>query len=125
MLRLLTINLIFVSFLFANINFHDFLVKSYEKNENIKVEYIKIVKILKINSDFSAYFVNLKLKILGLNKIIDKNDLFFTNGDLIVADMIDLKSKKSVRNELLDEKVGLSLKEIKRGFVDENDKNCN
>ncbi|MDL0088328.1 hypothetical protein [Campylobacter gastrosuis] len=125
MLRLLTISLIFVNFLFANVNFHGFLAKSYEKNENIKVNNIKITKILKINSEFSAYFVNLELKILGLNKMISKNELFFVNGDLIVSDMIDLKSQKSVRNELLGENVGVSLKNFKKDFSDENDKNCN
>lgn len=125
MLRLLTISLIFVNFLFANVNFHGFLAKSYEKNKNIKVNNIKITKILKINSEFSAYFVNLELKILGLNKTINKNELFFVNGDLIVSDMIDLKSQKSVRNELLGENVGVSLKNFKKDFSDENDKNCN
>lgn len=125
MLRLLTISLIFVNFLFANVNFHGFLAKSYEKNKNIKVNNIKITKILKINSEFSAYFVNLELKILGLNKTISKNELFFVNDDLIVSDMIDLKSQKSVRNELLGENVGVSLKNFKKDFSDENDKNCN
>lgn len=125
MLKLLMIAAISASLSFGNINFHDFLIRSYQKNENIKVNSVKITKIKEISNGFFAYFVSLELKFLPLDRKFIKNDLIFVNGNFVVGDIINLKTNTSLRDELLDEKVNITFEKFKKGFEYEKDKNCN
>lgn len=110
MLKLLMIAVAFASVSFADINFHDFLIRAYQTNENIKVTSVKTTKIKQLYNGFFAYFVSLELKFLPLNKKFIKNDLIFINGNFVVSDIINLTTRKSLRNELLGENVNISFK---------------
>ncbi|WP_157887322.1 hypothetical protein [Campylobacter pinnipediorum] len=124
MLKLLMTLITFASICLADVNFYNFLKRNYEKNEKLKVGNIKTNKIQKLQNGFDAYFVTLDINFKPLNRKISKKDIIFVNNDLIVTEIFDTKTKISLRNKLLGEKMSINLRNFKRDAIHENDQNC-
>ncbi|CAD7288625.1 hypothetical protein LMG7974_01097 [Campylobacter majalis] len=84
---------------------YTYLSKVYAKNERLKLIEIKTDKIIELVDGYEAHFVSARVEILGTNKQIKKSEVVFKKGNLILSDIINLKTQKSMRNELTGENV--------------------
>lgn len=119
MLKLLMSLSLFASFAVAD-SLSEFLLTRYLKNEKISVRSIKKVKILELKNGFKAHFFNIKLQFLPLQKEINKSEILFVKDDIFTTDIINLKTKTSMRDELLGQKISITYERLK----DENTENC-
>ena len=98
----------------------NYIKSAYEKDAKFSLKSIKTTKILALKNGFEAHFLDIELNFKPLNKTIDKSDLVFVKDKIFATEIIDIKTKKSMRDELLGEKIGVTYERLK----DENDQNC-
>ena len=98
----------------------NYIKSAYEKDAKFSLKSIKTTKILAIKNGFEANFLDILLNFKPLNKTINKSDLVFVKNKIFATEIIDIKTKKSMRDELLGEKIGVTYERLK----DENDQNC-
>ena len=98
----------------------NYIKSAYEKHAKFSVKSIKTTKILALKNGFEAHFLDIELNFKPLNKTINKSDLVFVKDKIFATEIIDIKTKKSMRDELLGEKIGVTYERLK----DENDQNC-
>ena len=98
----------------------NYIKSAYEKDAKFSVKSIKTTKILALKNGFEAHFLDIELNFKPLNKTINKSDLVFVKDKIFATEIIDIKTKKSMRDELLGEKIGVTYERLK----DENDQNC-
>ena len=98
----------------------NYIKSAYEKDAKFSLKSIKTTKILAIKNGFEANFLDIELNFKPLNKTINKSDLVFVKDKIFATEIIDIKTKKSMRDELLGEKIGVTYERLK----DENDQNC-
>ncbi|MFC2587803.1 MAG: hypothetical protein ACFNYB_05835 [Campylobacter sp.] len=98
----------------------NYIKSAYEKDAKFSVKSIKMTKILALKNGFEAHFLDIELNFKPLNKTINKSDLVFVKDKIFATEIIDIKTKKSMRDELLGEKIGVTYERLK----DENDQNC-
>ena len=98
----------------------NYIKSSYEKDAKFSVKSIKTTKILALKNGFEAHFLDIELNFKPLNKTINKSDLVFVKDKIFATEIIDIKTKKSMRDERLGEKIGVTYERLK----DENDQNC-
>ncbi len=98
----------------------NYIKSAYEKDAKFSLKSIKTTKILALKNGFEAHFLDIELNFKPLNKTINKSDLVFVKDKIFATEIIDIKTKKSMRDELLGEKIGVTYERLK----DENDQNC-
>ena len=98
----------------------NYIKSAYERDAKFSLKSIKTTKILALKNGFEAHFLDIELNFKPLNKTIDKSDLVFVKDKIFATEIIDIKTKKSMRDELLGEKIGVTYERLK----DENDQNC-
>lgn len=98
----------------------NYIKSAYEKDAKFSLKSIKTTKILALKNGFEAHFLDIELNFKPLNKTINKSDLVFVKNKIFATEIIDIKTKKSMRDELLGEKIGVTYERLK----DENDQNC-
>ena len=98
----------------------NYITSAYEKDAKFSLKSIKTTKILALKNGFEAHFLDIELNFKPLNKTINKSDLVFVKDKIFATEIIDIKTKKSMRDELLGEKIGVTYERLK----DENDQNC-
>ena len=98
----------------------NYIKSAYEKDAKFSLKSIKTTKILALKNGFEAHFLDIELNFKPLNKTINKSDLVFVKDKIFATEIIDIKTKKSMRDELLGEKIGITYERLK----DENDQNC-
>lgn len=98
----------------------NYIKSAYERDAKFSLKSIKTTKILALKNGFEAHFLDIELNFKPLNKTINKSDLVFVKDKIFATEIIDIKTKKSMRDELLGEKIGVTYERLK----DENDQNC-
>lgn len=98
----------------------NYIKSAYEKDAKFSLKSIKTTKILALKNGFEAHFLDIELNFKPLNKTINKSDLVFVKDKIFATEIIDIETKKSMRDELLGEKIGVTYERLK----DENDQNC-
>ncbi len=112
MSKLLTIWISSVVLLFASQNttikqeIEKFLTTSIRPNKNIKVLDFKIAKVVDVSKkipDWKAYVIIIDLKLLKQNdRIVTIKDVVFSNGTYIARQFINLKTKNSLKDNILN-----------------------
>jgi len=106
MLKLLMMISLLSTSLFANIKMDELILKyekrrvtSVLKRQNIKLNDISITlkKDLKYNGWY-GYAFNLSFKVK--DKVINQKDFLFTDGTLIAPDLLNLKTKRSLKDKM-------------------------
>ena len=98
----------------------NYIKSAYERDAKFSLKSIKTTKILALKNGFEAHFLDIELNFKPLNNTINKSDLVFVKDKIFATEIIDIKTKKSMRDELLGEKIGVTYERLK----DENDQNC-
>ena len=98
----------------------NYIKSAYEKDAKFSLKSIKTTKSLALKNGFEAHFLDIELNFKPLNKTINKSDLVFVKDKIFATEIIDIETKKSMRDELLGEKIGVTYERLK----DENDQNC-
>ncbi len=103
MLKLLSIVILLSSFLEAsNADIENFLKKSFSKNPNIVKLDVKVKQKLKLKrlKSWDAYVVSISatVKTKAKNRTIKQNMVWFSNGEIITPDLLDIKTTKSLKD---------------------------
>lgn len=105
MLKLSTIVAVLSSALYANISDDDILafeLKRVSANPRVKIEDVSIhfKKQTDVNG-WMGYVFNIKANVQG--KVINAKDTIFSNGSVVAPDLINIKSGKSAKDDMIPE----------------------